>query len=693
MFHIDNKSGVVVMPPVKEKLSDTPLFFTEGGNGVPPSWPGADWFNIVQSELLNILLLAGVVPDKADSAQIAGLIGGLARTVTWSGFSGGADPTGVKNSDAAFAAAAASIYDVYIPPGIYKITVGYSGNFICASEVLFVGGGYVLLKSRPLWSALDAPSTIQRFSRIAVGDTAFQFEGGRNTPVLSWLGKKDYIAPNGTQQPNLGWIEKNARGTSFASEGSIGWAAAAHSLYMLNGGVAIGLIGVGVNDNEANPVSVWALYLDAKRFANAPGTTWGAEIAVANHGPYVAPESTSLAKAIGMALMAGADPKINGLTDDCTQAIGIGNNGAKWGAGVNFGSSSLRIINEAGLEPYMRALLLRGSQRIGWEESDGKTLNFINAKGTDPLQRTGIILRNRTVDIDGYNFRMMRITHADGDTGSLRIFNGGAANPVVRVGTEGLADCSLQLEATGLGEVIVNKNLRPNVANGLKCGVTAFPWSGGATQTAFAITSDARFKTLIDYIRDVLLDIWAELQYKTYKLSDRVEIKGDDARVHVGLLTQDVDAAFAKHGEDARDYALFCYDEWDDQFERVHLNQDEMVMRTRKVPVPKTTEMEIGGKLVMVPVGHYEKRVTQDGETDVWVCEYEEVDEEYEDFADPVYEQRLILPAGNRYSLRYEEAYALEAALQRRNYERLLAKHDALEARISSLENQGQSGV
>ncbi|HCR2154452.1 TPA: hypothetical protein OND32_002378 [Enterobacter asburiae] len=70
MFHIDNKSGVTVMPPVKEKLSDNPLFFTEGGNGVPPSWPGADWFNIVQTELLNILITAGIPPEKANHEQL-----------------------------------------------------------------------------------------------------------------------------------------------------------------------------------------------------------------------------------------------------------------------------------------------------------------------------------------------------------------------------------------------------------------------------------------------------------------------------------------------------------------------------------------------------------------------------------------------------------------------------------------------
>ncbi|QLR62508.1 tail fiber domain-containing protein [Citrobacter sp. RHBSTW-00976] len=70
MFHIDNKSGIAVMPPVKDKFSDIPLFFTEGGNGVLPSWPGADWFNIVQTELLNILNVAGITPSKTNHTQL-----------------------------------------------------------------------------------------------------------------------------------------------------------------------------------------------------------------------------------------------------------------------------------------------------------------------------------------------------------------------------------------------------------------------------------------------------------------------------------------------------------------------------------------------------------------------------------------------------------------------------------------------
>ncbi|WP_435300688.1 phage tail protein [Escherichia coli] len=58
------------MPQPSPVTSETELFFTEGGNGVPPTYPGPDWFNVIQSELLNILKAAGIDPDKMDNTQI-----------------------------------------------------------------------------------------------------------------------------------------------------------------------------------------------------------------------------------------------------------------------------------------------------------------------------------------------------------------------------------------------------------------------------------------------------------------------------------------------------------------------------------------------------------------------------------------------------------------------------------------------
>lgn len=39
MYHVDNSTGVPVMPQPSPVTSETELFFTEGGNGVPRRSP------------------------------------------------------------------------------------------------------------------------------------------------------------------------------------------------------------------------------------------------------------------------------------------------------------------------------------------------------------------------------------------------------------------------------------------------------------------------------------------------------------------------------------------------------------------------------------------------------------------------------------------------------------------------------
>ncbi|HCA7356770.1 TPA: SGNH/GDSL hydrolase family protein [Citrobacter freundii] len=74
MFHVDNPSGIKTMPPVSGLYSKEPLYFTHGGNGVPPTYPGPEWFNIVQSELLNVLKESGIKPEKGNLNQLASAI-------------------------------------------------------------------------------------------------------------------------------------------------------------------------------------------------------------------------------------------------------------------------------------------------------------------------------------------------------------------------------------------------------------------------------------------------------------------------------------------------------------------------------------------------------------------------------------------------------------------------------------------
>ncbi|RLM27518.1 phage tail protein [Brenneria alni] len=71
MYHLDNDSSVVDMPQTAPVLFTERRWFTEGGDGIQPSYPGADWFNIIQAEMMNVLALANITPDKNQHDQFA----------------------------------------------------------------------------------------------------------------------------------------------------------------------------------------------------------------------------------------------------------------------------------------------------------------------------------------------------------------------------------------------------------------------------------------------------------------------------------------------------------------------------------------------------------------------------------------------------------------------------------------------
>ncbi|EEI6239509.1 hypothetical protein GUQ72_000699 [Salmonella enterica subsp. enterica] len=82
MFWLDNSSGVTDMPEIPAKLNPVAQWFTEGGNGKAPAYPGAHWYNIVQAELLNVLAAAEVEPDKTKLDQLLTAINILIKNKT-----------------------------------------------------------------------------------------------------------------------------------------------------------------------------------------------------------------------------------------------------------------------------------------------------------------------------------------------------------------------------------------------------------------------------------------------------------------------------------------------------------------------------------------------------------------------------------------------------------------------------------
>ena len=111
-----------------------------------------------------------------------------------------------------------------------------------------------------------------------------------------------------------------------------------------------------------------------------------------------------------------------------------------------------------------------------------------------------------------------------------------------------------------------NNAFRPAAHNTYLCGISGSAWSGGYTQVAFTVVSDLRAKQDIEPLDDAERRVATALKgiVKKFRLKDSVRQKGDAARIHVGVIAQEVVQVFAAEGLDAHEYALLCYDEWEE---------------------------------------------------------------------------------------------------------------------------------
>ena len=101
------------------------------------------------------------------------------------------------------------------------------------------------------------------------------------------------------------------------------------------------------------------------------------------------------------------------------------------------------------------------------------------------------------------------------------------------------------------------------------CGAPTARWSVVFAAQGTINTSDAREKQQIRDLSDAERAVAVRLKslVRTFKFNDAVAEKGDKARIHVGVIAQDVKAAFEAEGLVAEDYAVLCYDEWEEQQE------------------------------------------------------------------------------------------------------------------------------
>lgn len=177
----------------------------------------------------------------------------------------------------------------------------------------------------------------------------------------------------------------------------------------------------------------------------------------------------------------------------------------------------------------------------------------------------------------------------------------------------------------------------PGKDNNKSFGTGSYRWAQIYAATDAINTSDANEKQDIYAFSDDVLAAWGEVELRQFLFKEAVKKKGDAARIHAGVIAQQVVEAFTKYNLDATRYGLLCFDRWQDEYEDVEV-------------IDAPAELDADGNEVTPAKTHTEKR--------------------------------LVTEAGERYGIRYSEALCMEAAYQRRRADRLEARIAALEAKL-----------
>jgi hypothetical protein len=100
--------------------------------------------------------------------------------------------------------------------------------------------------------------------------------------------------------------------------------------------------------------------------------------------------------------------------------------------------------------------------------------------------------------------------------------------------------------------------------NSIDCGHPSSRWDDVYATNGTIQTSDEREKQDIEELTDVeqRVAVRAKGLLRKFRWKDSVESKGDDARIHFGIIAQDLEAAFVDEGLDSSDYAMFIKTEW-----------------------------------------------------------------------------------------------------------------------------------
>lgn len=144
--------------------------------------------------------------------------------------------------------------------------------------------------------------------------------------------------------------------------------------------------------------------------------------------------------------------------------------------------------------------------------------------------------------------------------------------------------------------LLFDKSATYNIAS------SQIPLNNIYTQNAVTVVSDERHKNDISELTQQELEcaIACGKLYRRYKLNKATDEKGDEARFHIGVISQDIVNCFNDHGLDWKQYGVVTYEKWDaiQAVEYQSATYDEQ--GNQLTPEVQAVEGREGGEIYMV---------------------------------------------------------------------------------------------
>ena len=234
------------------------------------------------------------------------------------------------------------------------------------------------------------------------------------------------------------------------------------------------------------------------------------------------------------------------------------------------GSECLYLGNTTTHEPFIRFNAKNSTKGINWSIGvDDETLTdeknlfaFKRWNDANVLQDTPFV-----IDSDGNVGIGTTSPEADLDINGTLLFSTTPTNSewMLETGADSLAiKEKVGLVWTGRVEFKDGGEVLPGTDDAQDFGSASKRWDDIYATNTTIQTSDRELKQDIEELTEAeeRVAVACKGLLRKYRWKSSVEEKGDDARIHFGIMAQDLEAAFAAEGLDAGRYGMFIKNTW-----------------------------------------------------------------------------------------------------------------------------------